>query len=1024
MHLTFARLAGIAFVLFAAAPTGWAKCEMITDWSPILKLQAPKIIGFTYRGVSFWGGDTVDNKVEIKTSRENEKPYKIDAYQYGVMSAECLKGDRADFSDEQRKLMGFNNALQIPASPILAASDLTGGDLDGDRISEAISTDGSSFNQPHGILVWKGTADGYSTSTRYATAPGAAAVLLADFNNDGIRDAAVANIGNFSQDAGSVSILLGAANGTFATALRSSAGISPVSLAAADFNGDGRMDLVVANQGFSGNSTIAADPGSVSLLLGNGQGSFAPAVQLATGGGPRSILAGDFNSDQRPDVAVANRDAGTVSLLLNAGNGTFQPAVSTQVGAMPTYLGAADFTADGKLDVAVLHSDLAVISVWLGAGDGTLRGTGRWMTGTQLHSFGMLQQTGLVCSRLFDCGAFVGTLRPTIFAADASGDRVHVHGVNANGTLASAAAYEVRSNPTSVAAADFNGDGRNDVALAASGQIQLLLSGPGTRLRDPQTIAVPNSGGSSNAVATGDFNKDGKADLAIAAANRIAILNGNGDGSFQTGASNTGAVNPSFVIAVDLNKDGNLDVASTGTANSIGDVSVFLGNGNGTFQAVQHYAAGNRTAAMAAGDVNGDGRLDLVAVNKGDLGSNSGGLSLFLANANGTYRSAVNLDVVFSPESAAIADFNNDGRADIVYSGLATKPPNFRFTLGVLPGKGDGTFLAPIETMVDDLPGVLAAADFNRDGSTDVMLAHCCGTTDLTQLLGEGDGTFQLSTVPGGADPTALAVADFNNDGRLDLAIGDIAGTRSSGVISILSNSLDPATHVSAASLEEGNLAAVSIVSAFGTHLATQTASAPTAEWPETLAGTKVQVRDYAGVERPARIAFASPGQINYVLPPGTARGPGQATITAGDGTVTKSAIGVETVAPGLFFVNATNLAAAFVLRVREGAQIQEPVAALLNNQIVPAPIDLGPDSDDVLLLLFGTGIRGRTSGSHSITIGGLNGEILYSGPQGQYDGLDQINVRVPKALRGRGLVDVVLIIEDRVANTVRLQFR
>ncbi|HWQ36171.1 MAG TPA: hypothetical protein VNQ79_25260 [Blastocatellia bacterium] len=234
--------------------------------------------------------------------------------------------------------------------------------------------------------------------------------------------------------------------------------------------------------------------------------------------------------------------------------------------------------------------------------------------------------------------------------------------------------------------------------------------------------------------------------------------------------------------------------------------------------------------------------------------------------------------------------------------------------------------------------------------------------------------------------------------------------------------------NVSAASYQGATLACESIVAGFGDGLAASVQTADTLPLPTTLAGVKVKVKDAAGTERAAPLFFVSPKQINYQLPPGTA--PGEATITIeGAGRATER-IKVAPVAPSLFTANATGngAAAAFVLRVKaDGSQRFEPVVAFdqAQNKFVPVPIDLGPPSDQVFLILFGTGVRFcQSNRSATVKIDGETAEVLYLGPQGQFVGLDQINVRLSRNLIGRGDVSLSLTAEGLVSNTVRLKIK
>ena len=242
--------------------------------------------------------------------------------------------------------------------------------------------------------------------------------------------------------------------------------------------------------------------------------------------------------------------------------------------------------------------------------------------------------------------------------------------------------------------------------------------------------------------------------------------------------------------------------------------------------------------------------------------------------------------------------------------------------------------------------------------------------------------------------------------------------------------------NVSAASYLSTSLAPESIVSAFGSGFATSTLAA-SSPLPTTLAGATVKVRDSAGAERLAPLFFVSPSQINYQMSAGTANGAATITITSGDGSVSTGVSQITSVAPGLFTANASGqgVAAALALRIKaDGAQSYEPVARFdaAQNRFVAVPIDLGPDlgnaSDQVFLILFGTGFRHRSSLSAVTTkIGGPNGvdsQVIFAGAQGIFAGLDQANARLPRSLIGRGEVEVVFEADGQTANTVRVSIK
>lgn len=233
------------------------------------------------------------------------------------------------------------------------------------------------------------------------------------------------------------------------------------------------------------------------------------------------------------------------------------------------------------------------------------------------------------------------------------------------------------------------------------------------------------------------------------------------------------------------------------------------------------------------------------------------------------------------------------------------------------------------------------------------------------------------------------------------------------------------ATSVSAASFQ-GNapLAPESIAAAFGLNLSTQPLGAPGTPLPFTLAGTTLRIRDKSGVERLSPLFYVSPEQINFLVPGETAIGAASVTVTNGQGEIALGTITVSKVAPGLFAANANGagVAAGFVVRVKaDGSQSSESIYQVDPNQprYIPVPIDLGNETDQVYLVLFGTGLRfGQTTNA---SIAGMAAQVVYAGPQPEYLGLDQINLLLPRSLAGKGEVEVILTANGIAANPVRI---
>ena len=234
-----------------------------------------------------------------------------------------------------------------------------------------------------------------------------------------------------------------------------------------------------------------------------------------------------------------------------------------------------------------------------------------------------------------------------------------------------------------------------------------------------------------------------------------------------------------------------------------------------------------------------------------------------------------------------------------------------------------------------------------------------------------------------------------------------------------------PVVTVSSASFERDvPLAPDAIASGFGEELATVTESAATVPLPTELAGTTVVLTDSTGVERPAQLVFVSAKQVNYLIPAGMATGLAAVRITSGDGDISTGTVDIASVSPGLFTANQTGggVAVGWAQRVAaDGSETFEALALRDPEQDVFAPvtIDLSPGSGQVYLILFGTGIRHLTGlGDVAATIGGVPVPVLYAGEQGEFEGLDQVNLGpLPPELSGRGELSIELTVEGSTSN-------
>jgi len=311
-----------------------------------------------------------------------------------------------------------------------------------------------------------------------------------------------------------------------------------------DLNGDGHPDLAVSNSGTD----------VVSILLGDGTGSFGSPADFAVGNGPQALAIADLNGDTHPDLAVVNVVDNTVSILLGDGSGSFGSPSSFSVGNSPQSIATGDFNGDGHPDLAVANGNDDTMSIRLGNGDGTF-----------------------------------GT------AAD----------------------VPVGDNPLSVAVGNFNGDGHPDLAVANfSGNTVTVVFGNGDGTFGGAQTLSPGSG--PETVAISDLNGDGNADLAVANFydNTVSIFLGSGAGTFAPRTDFSAGNAPAIVAAQDLNGDGHPDLAVADAYAS--SVAILLGDGTGSFGPPAGFSTGGSPNSLAVGDLNGDGKPDLAAAIPGD----------------------------------------------------------------------------------------------------------------------------------------------------------------------------------------------------------------------------------------------------------------------------------------------------------------------------------------------------------------------------------------------------------------------
>jgi hypothetical protein len=589
-------------------------------------------------------------------------------------------------------------------------------------------------------------------------------VAVGDLNGDGKLDLVVANF-----DAGKISVLLGQGNGKFATPVDYLVGKQPAFVVVGDVNGDGKLDVVVAN---------GAD-GTLSVLLGNGNGTLQNAATYRAVPDPVYVVMVDLNGDGKPDLAIAGNASKTVAVLLNDGTGNFSKPVPYNIGRASQSLAIADFDGDGHLDLTSANAD-GTVSILLGRGDGSFR------------PISSLNVASVPLSSIA-AGDFNGDGKPDLAVTQAGTKLLTILTGKGDGTFQTGAAYPVGSNPVSVVVVDVNNDNIPDLVTAnQSGNTfsVLLGNGDGT-FKSSLEFTVGNS---PRALAAGDFNGDGRADLAIVnfSDHTVSVPLGNGDGTFQAARAYNVDLDRKSVAAGDLDGDGKPDLVVTNfcgtdsTCASNGTVSVLLGVGDGTYKFAASYPLGAGPLSVALADVNGDKKLDLIAANRGDRS-----VSVLLGNGDGTFQSALTYPAGTGPVSLTVGDFNKDGKPDLAIAGdcgqSACLQPG---EMSVLLGNGDGSFQSAVTYTLGYSPSSIFTGDINGDSSLDLTVANVCGNDGscrskgtATVLLGNGKGVFtSVGDVPLGNSPSALTLGDLNGDGALDL----VAAYRADNKVGVL----------------------------------------------------------------------------------------------------------------------------------------------------------------------------------------------------------------------------------------------
>jgi len=599
------------------------------------------------------------------------------------------------------------------------------------------------------------------------------ALVTADLDSDGKMDLAVAN-----GTKNNVSIALGNGDGTFNIVATLTVGNSPIGIATGDLNRDGHPDLVVTNNGSGSGGN------SVSVLLGIGNGQFQPAVGIPVAAAPVGIAVADLNHDNKLDLIVTNSGTDQVSIILGKGNGAFgapatftvRSGVKPPTGYFPVYVSVDDFNADGNLDLVVANFFSSTATILLGKGNGAVGKPQNFLVGNS--PLAVLT------------GDFNRDGRRDFITSNQAGGTVSLYLGKGNGTFQVESSFPSKERADQIAVADFNNDGIADLAMADgglgfNGNTVSVFLGNGKGGFGAETVL--NTGQDPNSVTAADFNHDGRLDLAVSNGFEIfgnkglQIFLGNGDGTFVSGPTLSGLTAPKSSVAADFNGDGNIDLAVC-TGDERG-ATLLVGDGTGGFPTRSSIKLSSACLDVVTADYNRDGKPDLVfRLERGPLTPIT---FITLNEGNGVFGTATSI-TPFDAFGIASGDVNNDGIPDVVV-----------FLAGVvesLVGDGTGKFtskgfaLGPFPTLFHFSQNPILA-DVNGDGFRDVVICDEAGHT-LAVLLANSDGSLadELPFAGGGDESSAVAAGDFDRDSRTDLVLSGHDDRTSKGIVTTLRN--------------------------------------------------------------------------------------------------------------------------------------------------------------------------------------------------------------------------------------------
>lgn len=574
-------------------------------------------------------------------------------------------------------------------------------------------------------------------------------VAAADLNGDGALDLAVAA---WDVAVGGVSVLLNDGTGAFSAPALYGPGLISGALAAGDLDGDGAVDIVAANPATN----------SAAVLFGDGNGSLGAPVEYAANLAPYGVVISDLNGDGALDFVTANYDGGDVSVFLNEGSGAFASAVSYPAGDVPRAVVAGDLDHDGAPDLVVANGaeeGTHGLTVLRNQGDGTFLPAAHYPANVTTSSVALGDMNG---------DGHLDALANAAYWPDYVGGVTVMLGLG-DGALLAPVPHAEGETHESATVGDLNGDGAPDLAVTnmTGGDVSVLFNTGGGAFAAPVHLAA---GSHPRAAAIEDLDGDGQLDLAVVNEDGgdVSVLLNQGGGALVIAASVTAGQAPRALTVADFDGDGLPDLAVANHGGSgAGSVSVHFNEGNGAFTAAAGadiHAAGPHPTAVAASDLDGDGAPDLAV-------TSDAGLSVLINEGGGAFAPAVSHAAVAMPASVAAGDLNGDGLPDLVVASGGGPGINVEGRVGVYLNEGGGAFADAALYTASIMPGSVVMTDLDGDGKLDLAVASHY-YNDVTLLYNQGDGTFS-GAAPYSACyyPQQIAAGDLDGDGRPDLVV-------------------------------------------------------------------------------------------------------------------------------------------------------------------------------------------------------------------------------------------------------------